>query len=102
MGCLWQIRSCYGNSVYYHANSMKAICGQSMHALYAESCRLPLCAGQYSTKGFPSIKLLSGSSAPSLSAVEFKGDRSSKSIIEWALSEANKIALRRIGAKPGI
>lgn len=31
----------------------------------------------------------------------FKGDRSAAGIIDWTLTQAKKISLARIGAKPG-
>ena len=52
-------------------------------------------------QGYPTVKLISGRSSSDLTAVEFQGDRSAKSIIDWAFREAKKLSLKRIGAKTG-
>lgn len=51
-------------------------------------------------QGFPTIKLISFTNGKR-KVSNFKGDRSAAGIIDWALSQATKIALGRIGAKAG-
>lgn len=55
-------------------------------------------AGEFKVQGFPTIKLLYNKSGK-LKAVDYKGGRSAKEIVEWALAQASKIALSRIGVK---
>ena len=57
--------------------------------------------GEFSVKGFPTIKLIAAGKNGKRKVVEYKGGRTSKEIVEWALSQATKLALGRIGASPG-
>lgn len=66
--------------------------------------QFPICnsfVGEFTVQGFPSIKLISFSNGKR-KVSNYKGDRSAASIIEWALTQAKKISLSRIGAKAGM
>lgn len=53
-------------------------------------------AQQYGIQGFPTIKLFYTDAAGSLKTVEYKGGRNAKDIVQWSLSQAEKIALKKI------
>lgn len=56
-------------------------------------------AGQFSIQGFPTIKLLGADAKGKVTALaDYKGERTAAAIVEWAFSQAKKVALKRIGA----
>ena len=55
-------------------------------------------AQSHGIQGFPTIKLFYKDG--SIKSVDYKGGRSAKEIIEWGMNQAQKIALKRAGAKP--
>jgi len=55
-------------------------------------------AQTHGIQGFPTIKLFYKEG--SIKFVDYKGGRSAKEIIEWGMNQAQKIALKRAGAKP--
>lgn len=57
-------------------------------------------AQQYSIKGFPTIMAMTTDSSGKIKSATYQGGRTAKEIIQWAMSQAEKVALKRIGAKP--
>lgn len=55
-------------------------------------------AQTHGIQGFPTIKLFYKEG--SIKSIDYKGGRSVKEIIEWGFNQAQKIALKRAGAKP--
>lgn len=56
--------------------------------------------GQFSIQGFPTIKILGADAKGKVSSLaEYKGERTAAAMVEWALTTAKKLALKRIGAK---
>ena len=53
-------------------------------------------------QGFPTIKLITAGKNGKRKVVDFKGGRTAKDIVEWALGQAKKIALNRIGITAGM
>ena len=58
-------------------------------------------AGEFGIQGFPSIKLFSTDKQGKLKSKDYKGERSAPAIVDWALAEAKKVALQRLGVKKG-
>ncbi|GAB4823313.1 hypothetical protein N2152v2_010359 [Parachlorella kessleri] len=54
---------------------------------------------QFSIQGFPTIKLLH-TEGGKVQATDYKGGRTASELAQWALQQASKIAMGRIGAKP--
>ena len=53
-------------------------------------------------QGFPTIKLITAGRNGKRKVVDHKGGRTAKDIVEWALGQAKKIALNRIGITAGM
>jgi protein disulfide-isomerase A6 len=53
---------------------------------------------QYSIQGFPTIKAMTYKDGK-IKAVDYKGGRSPQDIIQWALGQAQRVALGRLGVK---
>ena len=58
-------------------------------------------AGEFGIQGFPSIKLFSTDKQGKLKSKDYKGERSAPAIVDWALAEAKRVALQRLGVKKG-
>lgn len=54
-------------------------------------------AGEYGIQGFPTIKMFGGKKGAK--PVDYNGGRQAAEIVEWALAQAKKVALGRIGVK---
>jgi hypothetical protein len=53
--------------------------------------------GEYGIQGFPTIKLFGGKKGAK--PIDYNGGRQAAEIVEWALGQAKKVALSRIGVK---
>lgn len=56
-------------------------------------------AQEYGIKGFPSIKLMYTDKTGKIKGVDYQGARTAKEIGQWAMQQATKLALGRLGAK---
>lgn len=56
-------------------------------------------AAQYGIQGFPTIKLMYADSSGKVKAVDYNGGRTAKDIAAWAMGQAQKIVMARLGAK---
>ena len=55
--------------------------------------------GQFSIQGFPTIKILGADAKGKVSSLaDYKGERTATAMVEWALTTAKKLALKRIRA----
>ncbi len=57
-------------------------------------------AQQFGIKGFPTIKLMYVDKAGKIKGADYQGGRTAKEIGQWAMQQATKLALGRLGAKP--
>lgn len=55
---------------------------------------------EWGIKGFPTIKLLYTDASGKIKATEYQGGRTAKEIVQWAMAQASKLALGRVGTKP--
>jgi protein disulfide-isomerase A6 len=58
-------------------------------------------AQRYKVQGFPTIKLMYADSKGSIKSVDYSGGRSAKEMARWAMAEANKVVMSRLGAPTG-
>eukprot|EP00803_Ostreobium_quekettii_P001149 evm.model.scf_354.2 EVM.evm.TU.scf_354.2 scf_354:3633-5375(-) len=58
-------------------------------------------AGRHGVKGFPTIMFMHAGTDGKVVKTNYEGGRSAEAIIGWALGQAKKVALKRIGAKAG-
>lgn len=57
---------------------------------------------RFGVQGFPTIKLaIADSSSDQIKTVDYSGGRSAKELVEWALQQAQRVALGRIGVEAG-
>ncbi|WPT13493.1 Protein disulfide-isomerase like 2-2 [Picochlorum sp. SENEW3] len=56
-------------------------------------------AQRYQIKGFPTIKLMYSDASGKIKAVDYTGGRTASDMASWAMSQANKIVLGRLGQK---
>lgn len=54
---------------------------------------------KWGVKGFPTIKLFYTNSKGELKAADYSGGRTAKDITSWAMQQATKLAMGRLGAK---
>lgn len=52
---------------------------------------------QYGVKGFPTIKLMYADSSGNIKTVDYTGGRTANEMAKWAMSQAQKIVLARLG-----
>lgn len=56
--------------------------------------------GQYNVKGFPTIKIMyANPETGEIKSVDYQGPRESKDIVQWAMTKAQNLALKRLGLK---
>ena len=56
-------------------------------------------AGEFGIQGFPTIKLMYATSKGSIGKIDYSGGRTASEMVAWAMDQAKKIALKKIGAK---
>ena len=57
-------------------------------------------AAKWKIQGFPTIKLMYTDKNGNIKGADYSGGRTAKDIVAWAVGQASKLALGRIGAKP--
>lgn len=56
-------------------------------------------AQQYKVQGFPTIKLMYTDSSGKIKSVDYNGGRTASDMATWAMSQANKVVMSRLGGK---
>ena len=56
---------------------------------------------RFGVQGFPTIKLVYADPVRGIQTVDYSGGRSAKDLVQWALQQAQAVALGRLGIKGG-
>ena len=58
----------------------------------------PSLAQEFDVQGFPTIKAMVATKSGQIISVNYNGPRSAKDIVAWAIDQAQKVALKRLGS----